>query len=109
MTKIAARKGMPDVQLSKAEFNRRFRNRFFDPHFDGNEAAIAAIIETAWEGYDEYRKNPRKTHAGKEFSKPDAMLPVEWLETRSRIMEAEARQKNPKSPNRILLINGSMR
>ena len=39
MAKIAARKGMPDVQLSKEEFSQRFRNRFFDPAFEGNEAA----------------------------------------------------------------------
>jgi hypothetical protein len=109
MTKIAARKGMPDVQLSKEEFSQRFRNRFFDPAFEGNEAALAAIIETAWDGYDVYRKNPRKARAGEGFSRPDANLPVEWLETRARITAAEARQKDPASPSRILLINGSMR
>ena len=109
MAKIAARKGMPDVQLSKEEFSQRFRNRFFDPAFEGNEAALAAIIETAWDGYDVYRKNPRKARAGEGFSRPDANLPVEWLETRASIMVAEARQKDPASPSCILLINGSMR
>ena len=106
---ISARKGMPDVQLSREEFNRRFRDRFFDPAFEGNEAALEAIIDTAWDGYTAYRKNPKKSRAGDGFAKPDASLPVEWLETRRQIMEAEARQKNPASPNRILLINGSMR
>ena len=109
MAKIAARKGMPDVQIGREEFDRRFRNRFFDPAFDGHEAAIADIIETAWDGYDAYRKNPRKARAGKGFSKPDAQLPVEWLDTRRRIHEAEARQRDQGSPNRILLVNGSMR
>jgi multimeric flavodoxin WrbA len=109
MTKIAARKGMPDVQIGRHEFARRFRDRFFDPAFTANEAAIAAIIETAWDGYHAYRKNPRKVRAGAEFANPDAMLPVEWLDTRRRINEAEARQKNPATPNRILLVNGSMR
>ena len=109
MTTILPRKGMPDVQLSKDEFARRFRDRFFDPAFDKNGAEIAAIIETAWDGYDIYRKNPRKQRAGEGFANPDAMLPVEWLETRRAIMEAEARQKDAKSPSRILLINGSMR
>ena len=109
MTTIAARKGMPDVQLDKAEFARRFRDRFFDPAFDVNEAQIAAIVDTAWDGYDIYRKNPRKRRAGDGFANPDAMLPVEWLDTRRRIIEAEARQKDPATPNRILLVNGSMR
>ncbi|MGQ0484914.1 MAG: flavodoxin family protein [Hyphomicrobiales bacterium] len=109
MAKIAARKGMPDVQIGKDEFARRFRDRFVDPAFAADEAAVAAIVETAWDGYHAYRKNPRKSRAGSEFANPDAMLPVEWLDSRRRIGEAEARQKNPASPNRILLVNGSMR
>ncbi len=109
MAKIAARKGMPDVQIDRHEFARRFRDRFFDPAFAANEAAISAIIETAWDGYHAYRKNPRKVRAGAEFANADAMLPVEWVDARRRIREAEARQKNPASPNRILLVNGSMR
>jgi len=109
MKKIAARKGMPDVTLTKDEFNRRVRTRFYDPAFGKDEAAIAAIAETAWEGYQDSRKSPRKMRAGKAFAKPDHELPVEWLEARRRIKQAETRQKNLKSPHRILLINGSMR
>jgi multimeric flavodoxin WrbA len=109
MAKLAARKGMPNVQIVKDEFARRFRDRFFDPAFAANEGAIAAIIETAWDGYHAYRKNPRNVRAGAEFAKSDAMLPVEWLDARRRVREAEARQKDSSSPNRILLVNGSMR
>ncbi len=109
MKKIKARKGMPDTQLDKAEFARRFRQRFFDPAFDKNGDAVQAIIETAWDGYDEYRKNPRKKRAGKGFADPDFMLPVEWLETRKAIKAAQTRHKARASPSRILLINGSMR
>jgi multimeric flavodoxin WrbA len=109
MTTVLPRKGMPDVQIDKQEFARRFRDRFVDPAFATNEQAIAAIIDTAWDGYDIYRKNPVKARAGEGFAKPDAMLPVEWLETRKQIASAEARQKDPKSPSRILLVNGSMR
>jgi multimeric flavodoxin WrbA len=109
MTRILPRKGMPDVQISRAEFERRFRDRFHDPAFDANEAVIKSIIDIAWDGYDVYRKNPRKERAGEGFANPDAMLPAEWLETRRRIHAAEARQNDPASPNRILLVNGSMR
>jgi multimeric flavodoxin WrbA len=100
---------MPDVQLTRAEFERRFRDRFFDPAFAANEVALKAVIDTAWSGYDEYRKNPVRKKAGPEFSNPEANLPVEWLDTRAANMAAEARQKDPASPPRILLINGSMR
>ena len=109
MTTILPRKGMPDVQLTREEFARRFRDRFYDPAFAVNEAAIAEIIDTAWNGYDVYRKNPRQSLAGEGFANPDAKLPDEWLDTRNRIRAAEARQKAPDSPLRILLINGSMR
>ena len=47
--------------------------------------------------------------AGAGFSDPEFPLPIEWLETRSAIQQAEKRQKSPKSNSRILLINGSTR
>jgi multimeric flavodoxin WrbA len=109
MSHIELRTGMPDVQLTRAEFERRFRNRFFDPAFAKNEAAIKAIIDTAWDGYDTYRKNPIVRVAGAGYAKPEAELPVEWLAAKAAIDAAEARQKNPKSASRILLVNGSMR
>ncbi len=109
MDRIDVRKGMPDVQITRQEFERRFRNRFYDPAFKVNEEAIKAIIETAWNGYDEYRKSPVTRAAGPEFADPEHELSVEWLETRERIRQAEARQKDPKSPSRILIVNGSMR
>jgi multimeric flavodoxin WrbA len=109
MDRIEVRKGMPSVQLTRDEFERRFRDRFFDPAFAANEAALKSIIDTAWDGYDAYRKNPVKREAGPDFSKPEAQLPVEWLAARDAINSAMARQKNPQSKSRILLINGSMR
>jgi multimeric flavodoxin WrbA len=109
MDRIAVRKGMPDVQLTREEFEKRLRNRFFDPAFKANEEPIKTIIETAWNGYAEYRKSPVTQRAGPEFAFPEEELSVEWLETRERIKAAEARQKDPKSPSRILLVNGSMR
>lgn len=100
---------MPSVQLTRAEFARRFRDRFFDPGFEQLDGELDKVIAMAWEAYDEYRKNPRKTPAGKDFAKPDANLPVEWLETRRQIKAAERRQRDRKSPSRFLLINGSSR
>ena len=103
------RKGMPSVQLSKAEFTERLRGRFYDPAFAEVSEEIERIIEKAWEGYDKYRKNPRTQSAGRGFADPDFKLPIEWLETRTAILSAERRQKNRKAPSRILLINGSSR
>jgi multimeric flavodoxin WrbA len=63
----------------------------------------------AWENYDKYRKNPRMRKAGSEFADPDFDLPIEWLDTRDRIRQAEARQRDASAPSRILLICGSPR
>ncbi len=109
MAKPKVRKGMPSVQLTWDEVARRVRQRFYDPAFEVADAEIERIIEVAWEGYDQYRKSPRTRRAGPGFADPGFQLPVEWLETRKAIQEAEKRQKNRKSPSRILLVNGSSR
>ncbi len=109
MAKLKVRKGMPSVQLTRKEFANRFRRRFYDPAFEAVDEEIERIIEKAWEGYDQYRKSPRTRRAGKGFAEPEFQLPVEWLETRRAIQEAEKRQKDRKAPSRVLLINGSSR
>ena len=106
---IKIRKGMPSVQLTKEEFAKRFRSRFYDPAFEEVDGEIEKLLEKAWEGYDVYRKSPRAQRAGKGFADPDFRLPIEWLETRKTIQQAEKRQKDRKSPSRILLVNGSSR
>ena len=66
MSRIDIRTGMPDVQIDKAEFSRRCRDRVFDPAFAKNEAAVQAIVDSALDGYDSVRKDPgeRKVGAG---------------------------------------------
>jgi multimeric flavodoxin WrbA len=107
--KTRPRKGQGSVQLSRQEFVRRLRERFCDPAFLREDGAIEKIAEIAWNGYDEYRKSPVRRRAGTGFEDPDYQLPVEWLETRKAIREAERRQKSRKGPSRILLVNGAAR
>ena len=109
MPKPKVRKGMPSVQLTKEEFSKRARERFYDPTFDAVAPEIERVIAVAWKNYTEYHRNPRKRRAGRGFSDPDFPLPIEWLETRKAIQQAETRQHSPKSNSRILLINGSTR
>jgi multimeric flavodoxin WrbA len=97
------------VPLSKDEFRRRFMQRFYDPVFDSVRGELDRVCEKAWDGYIVYRKSPRTRPAGDGFADPAFPLPVEWLETRDRIREAEARFRDPASPSRVLLINGSTR
>ena len=85
------------------------RERFYDPTFDAVAPEIERVIAVAWKNYIEYHRSPRKRRAGAGFSDPDFPLPIEWLETRRALQQAEKRQKSAKSNSRILLINGSTR
>jgi multimeric flavodoxin WrbA len=106
---IDVRKGQGDVKLTREEFERRLRERFYDPAFQQVERQIADIMDVAWTAYDEYHKSPRLRKAGPGFADPEFMLPVEWLDTRERIQQAEREQKDAGRPDRVLLIAGAAR
>jgi multimeric flavodoxin WrbA len=97
------------VPLTRAEFRRRFFERFYDPAFDQVKSELDKVCELAWDGYIKYRKSPRTQAAGPEFSQPDFQLPVEWLQTRKTIRDAELKQKDPASRSRILIVSGATR
>jgi multimeric flavodoxin WrbA len=103
------RKGQGDVALTREEFARLLHERFSDPAFDAVRGELERVIDVAWDGYHEYRKNPRKRRAGDGFADPDFELPVEWLETRARILDAERHQRDAASPRRVLLVCGAAR
>jgi multimeric flavodoxin WrbA len=97
------------VPLTRKAFRRRFFERFYDPAFDDVQPELEKIFERAWDGYIQYRKSPRTQPAGAGFADPAFLLPVEWLEARRAIQEAEQRHRDPASPSRILLISGATR
>jgi multimeric flavodoxin WrbA len=103
------RKGQTEVALSREEFERRLRARFYDPAFTRLPGSVGEIVDAAWEGYEEYRKSPRTRKAGPGFADPEFELPIEWLETRARIQDAERQHKDPGGPARILLVCGAAR
>jgi multimeric flavodoxin WrbA len=105
----APRKGQASVQLGRQEFERRLRERFYDPAFLARDADVTRVADVAWEAYTEYRKSPVRRRAGAGFKDPDYELPVEWLEARKAVRAAERRQRSRKGPGRILLINGAAR
>ena len=75
---ITIRKEMPNPQLGKDEFKRRYRARFYDPAFAPMQAEIGRLAEIAWDGYDNSRKAPSTRPAGSGFADPDYQLPIEW-------------------------------
>jgi multimeric flavodoxin WrbA len=103
------RKGQGDVKLTRDEFGRRFRERFYDPMFDSLRSELDRLVDVAWTAYDEYHKSPRKRSAGAGFADPDFELPLEWLAARAEINAAEQRRRDPLGPARILLVCGGAR
>jgi hypothetical protein len=106
----------PDVRrlekwkpLTKDAFRERFFARFYDPAFDAVRAELERVFEIAWDGYENSRKAPRTRPAGEDFADPKYELSLQWLDARAKIREAEAKHRDPKSPSRVLLVNGSTR
>lgn len=103
------RKGQGDVKLTRGEFERRFRERYYDPAFDAVRPDLERVIDVAWRNYDEYHKSPRTRPAGREFVDPAFPLPEEWLAARRAIADAQRRHDDPAAPYRILVISAATR
>lgn len=103
------RKGQGETHLSREDFFRRYRQRFYDPAFHSVDAEIDRVIDAAWQAYDAYRKSPRKQKAGPGFANPDFELPIEWLETRAAIQRAEQEHRDARRPARMLLVCAAAR
>jgi hypothetical protein len=101
---IKVRKGQAPPSHSRAEFGERFRRAYLDPAFRVEQAALDRVEAIAWDGYKEYRKAPLTRKAGPEFADPDYDTSVEWLETRERVLAAAAKQADPATLSRVLLI-----
>jgi len=103
------RKGQWSGWLDREAFRQRFRRRFFDPAFSGENDAIDRLEAIAWEGYRGSRKSPVTRRAGEGFADPEAKLSVEWLEARDAVMRAAAEHADASQPARALLVVGAAR
>ena len=106
---IKPRTGQAPPPLSRDEFSKRFQLTFYDPAFLKEADAIARLEAIAWDAYTDDRKAPLTAKAGRGFADPEYQLSVEWRETRDKLLEAEKRQKDPKTKSRVLVICGSSR
>jgi multimeric flavodoxin WrbA len=98
------RKGQGDVKLSREEFERRLRERFYDPAFDAVASELQKVVDVAWTAYDEYRKSPRTKAAGPGFADPGHQLPIEWLAARESIQSAQREHDDVAGVSRILVV-----
>ncbi len=103
------RTGQGDVKLTREQFERRLRERFYDPAFTAVAREVDTIVDVAWKVYDEYHKSPRTRKAGPGFAHPEFELPGEWLEARDRIHHAQREHDDPAARARILLVSGAAR
>jgi multimeric flavodoxin WrbA len=103
------RRGQGDFQLNREQFAARLSERFYDPAFAAVRPQLDKIIETAWDAYHEYRKNPRTRKAGAEFADPEFELPIEWLDARQHILDAQRKHDDAASVSRVLVICGAAR
>jgi hypothetical protein len=103
------RTGQTPTKLTKEEYLKRWRERFYDPAFASKRVELDAIAEIAWEAYDDARKSPRTRKAGTGFADPGYELSVEWLAARQAIIDAQKRQQSADATSRVLLICASPR
>jgi multimeric flavodoxin WrbA len=107
--KPQVRTGQAPPMQAREEFGKRYRARFFDPAFRGEDAAIARLEEIAWQAYTQGRKAPVTRKAGAEFADPDYDLSVEWYEARNRLLAAQQRWEDPTTRSRVLVVCASPR
>ncbi|RJF99314.1 flavodoxin family protein [Noviherbaspirillum saxi] len=103
------RTGQAPPTLEREEFRIRFHQSFKDPTFDQAKDALRVVEEIAWENYSHSRKAPVTVKAGPGYADPDYDLSIEWREAHERLLAAEARQKDPATRSRVLLICASAR
>jgi multimeric flavodoxin WrbA len=103
------RKGQGDMQLTREQFQRRFRELFYDPAFDAASNELQRLMDIAWDSYSQSRKSPRSRKAGIGFADPEQELSVQWLDTREAIAAAQREHDRTHAPLRVLLICASAR
>lgn len=103
------RTGQAPPRLDRAQFRERFAASFIDPAFDAVRDDIARVEQVAWDNYRQSHKSPLTEKAGPGFADPDYDLSVEWRATRDRLLAAEAKQKDPVTQSRVLVICGAAR
>lgn len=106
---VEVRKGQVTEPLSRNVFRERFMARFYDPAFRQEDEALARLEAIAWDAYSNSRKSPVTQKAGPGFADPGYDLSVEWRVASERIKAAQARQRDPRTRSRVLVINASSR
>ena len=103
------RKGQAPPPFDRDAFRERFEQSFVDPAFGVEHDAIVRLETIAWKAYQEGRKAPLTHAAGPGFADPSYALSDEWRATRDKVLAAQARQRDPATRSRVLVIIGAAR
>lgn len=109
MLEPKVRKSDEEWKIERQDFKRRFGQSFRDPYFDKHQEKVFELEELAWKIYEESRKSPQKTKAGKDFKDPDFEVSIDWLNARKAIKEAQVIHDDQNLPLKVLLICASDR
>ncbi len=107
--KVQVRTGQAESFIARAEFTRRFNDRFTDPAFKGMHEAIGQLEQIAWDAYQDARKSPITRAGGPDFKDPSYELSVDWLATRAAVIQAQQQHEDPARRCRVLLVCASAR
>ncbi|MGH6622602.1 MAG: NADPH-dependent FMN reductase, partial [Burkholderiaceae bacterium] len=105
----AVRKGQIPGSMTREQFRERYFEAFKDPAYQAEWQAIERIEVVAWDGYTNNRKAPLVHEAGTGYADPKYLLSDEWRAARAAIDAADARQRDPTTRSRVLVISGSDR
>lgn len=103
------RKSDEEWKIKRQDFRHRFNQSFKDPYFNKHQEKISELEELSWKVYEESRKSPLKTKAGKEFKDPDFEVSIDWLNARKAVREAQIIHDDHTLPAKVLLICASDR
>jgi multimeric flavodoxin WrbA len=83
--------------------------RFHDPAFRAEDAALDRLEAIAWDAYCNSRKAPVTVKAGPGYADPEYDLSTEWKAAAERLRDAARQQGQASTPARVLLVAGSSR
>ena len=109
ITQPKIRTGQAPKTIKRSEFSERFKKSFLDPAFRKEDEAIDKLEEIAWHAFIEGRKAPFTQKAGKGYVNTAYELSVEWISTKKKLAEAQAKWEDSDSKSRVLLICASAR
>ena len=108
-SRLEVRTGQYPGKLTRDAFRARFMQRFHDPAYAVERAALDRLEQIAWDAYMDSRKAPITVKAGPGYADPDYDLSADWKAAHDALALAAEAQRDPATPSRVLLIIGSAR